>query len=160
MSRVLLSLVLLLFADLALLAWIGRHTSGTFVLAIVIASGAAGVTLLRSATRRHLRAVEANLRAGRSPGESVQAALATLAAAILLIVPGVLTDMLALVLLVPITRRVAGGWLSDRWAGRSALRGFAGSAEGIHDAAGRDRVIDARAVEPPRETPENGVDDA
>ena len=84
----------------------------------------AGGLLLRRATRRSLRAVQMDLAAGRTPAEAIQKTLSELAAAILLIVPGVLTDLLALLLLVPISRRLVVVWLGRRMLSRIEVRGF------------------------------------
>ena len=147
MSRALLSLAVLLLVDVVLLVWIGRHTSGTFVLVLVIAGCVAGMATLRGATRRRLRAMEADLRAGRPASESVRAALATVVAAILFIVPGILSDLLAVLLLVPVSRRLVSSWLARWWVGRIERDGFSGWAGQFQDTAGRDRVIDVRVVD-------------
>ena len=67
MSRALLSLAVLLLVDVVLLVWIGRHTSGTFVLVLVIAGCVAGMATLRGATRRRL--CDGSRSAGRTPSE-------------------------------------------------------------------------------------------
>jgi UPF0716 family protein affecting phage T7 exclusion len=75
-----------------------------------------------------------------------------LVAGILLIVPGVLTDLLALVLLVPLGRRLLGLWLFTRLRGHVEVRGFSAFDDNPSEPAAHDRIIDVRVVDRSTET--------
>jgi UPF0716 protein FxsA len=61
-----------------------------------------------------LKDIAETFREGRVPAEQMVDGLLILAAGIVLITPGVLTDMAALLLLIPLTRRVLKRWLRTR----------------------------------------------
>jgi UPF0716 protein FxsA len=143
-----LPLLVIPLVDLILLVWIGRHTSGSFVLALILAGVLAGGFFLRRAAGHSMRVLQMDLAAGRAPVESMQRTISLVAAGVLLIVPGVLTDLLALLLLVPLTRRLVGLWIGSRVFRSVQVRGFSWNAGQAQETEGRDRVIDVQVVEP------------
>ena len=152
------TLILLPLADLILLLWIGRHTSLAFVLSLVITGVVAGSLLLRGAKRRSLRVLQSELASGNAPTTALLKVLSVIAAGALFIFPGVLTDLAAVVLLVPITRRLVGLWMARRFVVSRERRGSNDLDDGGREAAGRDRVIDVRAIDPPSEAGSNRDD--
>jgi UPF0716 protein FxsA len=140
---------LLPVVEIALLVWIGMQTSVLFVLGLVIGTGILGAGLARYQGLQTLRRISADLESGRMPGESLVDGLLVLLAAFLLILPGVLSDLVAIALLFPPTRWALKGFVRRRLQARMvAIRyGRAG-----FDA---DQIIDVRVVEsPPRQLPQ------
>jgi UPF0716 protein FxsA len=82
---------------------------------LVLATSLIGVILLRREGIRAWRRFRAAAREGRAPGEEVSNGLVGLLGAVLLAVPGFLTDLVGLALLVPPVRELA----------RSRVRAFA-----------------------------------
>jgi UPF0716 protein FxsA len=93
--------------DLVLLGVMVYYTSWLFMLGFVFISGLFGGWMLNDGLRRYVRKSEKSMNAsGISAEVFLLGAASRLAAGVLFIVPGVLTDLMALVLLSP-----AGKWL-------------------------------------------------
>ncbi|HKE18059.1 MAG TPA: FxsA family protein [Kofleriaceae bacterium] len=109
-----LFLVLLLLAapvlDLFLLIVIGRHIGVWPVVAFVVASGFLGGRLARHQGRRVVRDLEAARRAGQVPREGLLSAGLLSLAGVLLVVPGAVSTLCGLALLVPAARRLLSRW--------------------------------------------------
>jgi UPF0716 protein FxsA len=116
--RVLLWLLLLFslvpLVELALLLWIGAHTSWWFALGLVIFTGVLGAWLARHEGLRCLRRLQQDLARGKLPADPLLDALMILLAGALLVTPGVLTDALGFALLVSPIRRVVRRWIKRR----------------------------------------------
>jgi UPF0716 protein FxsA len=110
---VLVTLVLEVVAFVLVARWLGV----AWALAIVIATCVLGGILLRREGVRGWRRFRAALEAGRPPGRDVAAGLVGLVGALLLAVPGLLTDVIGLVLLLPPVRWSAGA-MAQRLAER------------------------------------------
>jgi UPF0716 protein FxsA len=142
---------LLPMLEIALLVWIGMQTSVWFVLALVIGTGILGAALARYQGWQTVRRISADLDMGRMPGESLLDGLLVLLAALLLIMPGVLSDLAAIGLLFPPSRRALKGFVRRRLQARMVAmhHGHAGPAfDG-------DQIIDVRVVNsPPPQLPQ------
>jgi UPF0716 protein FxsA len=88
-------------------------------LGLVLASSVLGAVLLRTGGLGALARAQAELQAGRDPGQHVVGAVMTVVAAVLLLIPGFLTDVVALLLLVPGVR----GFVWRRLKSRIAVSG-------------------------------------
>jgi len=121
-------LLFLVVPALEVLAFIEVGLAIGWLWAVVLLLGASlvGVRLLRSQGRAAIAAVSAAVSGQRPPGlAAVEAALGLLGAA-LLAVPGFITDVLGVLLLLPPTRRQARRLLSRHYAAR--VMGLAASA--------------------------------
>lgn len=90
--------------ELALLVWLCQRTSLGFTLALVVGSALAGSWLLREQARRFWRSAR-QADAARA-GQPLFDRFLTLLAGVLLILPGILSDLLAVALLLPPVRRL------------------------------------------------------
>lgn len=99
--------------DVVLLTRVGRAVGVLPTVALVIVMGALGVALARSQGRRIVRGFQEALAAGRVPEGGVLDGVLALAGAVLLITPGVISDVLGLFLLVPFTRAPIARLLSS-----------------------------------------------
>ncbi len=77
---------------------------------IVLATGVVGATLARFEGLRVLKQWRKALFRGKVPEDGVLSGLLVLVGGVLLVTPGVLTDVVGLLLLIPPTRRVVAGW--------------------------------------------------
>ena len=91
--------------ELALLIQIGGLLGLGPTLLLVMGTGFAGAWLARREGLRGWLAVRDELQGGQLPGESLVHALLILVAGIVLITPGVITDVAGILLLVPPVRR-------------------------------------------------------
>jgi len=92
-------------AEIAVFVQVGsRIGAGTTVL-LVIASAVAGIWLVRQQGFATATRVQAMIARGESPALGMLEGLALLAAGVLLIIPGFLTDIAAFVLLIPPLRQ-------------------------------------------------------
>jgi UPF0716 protein FxsA len=131
--------------DLWLLLAIGDVIGFWPTVGLVLLTGFAGAALARAEGLRVLGAWRAALAAGRLPEEGVLSGVLVLVGAVLLVTPGVITDVVGLALLVPASRRlVARGvraWLGRQIrSGRIRIVGARGGGPGGSPAAGE--VVD------------------
>jgi UPF0716 protein FxsA len=160
---VLLSLVLYVVVEVAaavaVAAWIGVG----WTLLLLLGLSLLGAVLLRREGARAWRSFSAAVAEGRPPGREAMNGMLVLLGALLIIVPGFVTDVLALLCLLPFSRKLIGrvlvGWALTRGKATvvrvRASRGPAGTmpppgAPGAPEPPGRGRVIDGE-IGPPRE---------
>ncbi len=101
MARLFLLFTLLPLLELFVLARIGSHVGFLPTLLGVIVVGALGAALARREGFRVLREWQEALAQGRTPSEGVVGGALLLVAGLLLVTPGVISDVLGLLLLVP-----------------------------------------------------------
>jgi len=116
--RLLLAFTLVPLAELWLLLRIGSVLGGPWTLALVVVTGIAGATLARREGARAWLAVQTELAAGKLPGRELIEALLVLVAGVVLVTPGVLTDVAGLVLLVRPLRSAVVRGLERRYGKR------------------------------------------
>jgi UPF0716 protein FxsA len=102
--RLLALFVLLPLAELAILIQVGQAIGLVPTLVLVVLTGFLGATLARRQGLRAWLAIRAELQAGRMPGSTLVDGLLILIGGIVLLTPGILTDLLGFALLVPATR--------------------------------------------------------
>jgi UPF0716 protein FxsA len=100
--------------ELFLLIEIGQRLGGLTTLGLVLLTGALGAALAKAEGLRVLREWRSSLAEGRVPADSVASGALVLVGGVLLITPGVLTDVVGLSLLVPALRRPIAGYLLRR----------------------------------------------
>ncbi|MFW6088230.1 MAG: FxsA family protein [Gemmatimonadota bacterium] len=98
--RLFLLFTLVPLGELWLLLRIGGWIGPGPTLALVLVTGIAGATLARREGAHAWSAVRAEVSAGRIPGRKLLEALLVLMAGIVLVTPGVVTDVIGLLLLV------------------------------------------------------------
>lgn len=101
--------------ELALLIELGRQLGFWTTLAIVILTGVAGATLAHWQGLRALARIQQELQAGRLPAGELLDGLLILIAGVMLLTPGFLTDICALLLLLPWMRTAVKQWLKAKF---------------------------------------------
>jgi UPF0716 protein FxsA len=149
----LLALLLLvpLLAEIAMFIVVGRWIGVLATLALFIAIGVIGSLLLKRQGMRALREMQAALARGEPPAEPVAHAALLVLAALLLIFPGFLSDLMALPLLLPPVRRMLIRWLGVQAKRRGGFTVWPGG----RGPGGQGTVIDADYTEV---KPEGGRD--
>lgn len=122
MGKLVLFLIALPVAELFLLVRLADAIGGFRVLLLVIASGLIGAQIARLAGFQVIAQSQKALANGTPPSESVLHGALLFVAAVLLITPGLITDALAIALLIPWSRRLIGSYLASRLA-RAVERG-------------------------------------
>jgi len=110
------------FLEIAGFVWLGAKLGVILTLIWVIGAMVAGLALLRHTGLQAVGRLRAALAEGKEPGRSIIDAACFAAAAMLLIIPGFVSDALALVLLLPMTRH----WLLRHTAAHFEARVYRG----------------------------------
>jgi UPF0716 protein FxsA len=125
MGRLFLLFTVVPALELALLLQIGATFGAWPTFALLLASGLVGAALARQQGATVLTQLRADLQRGLPPGDHVVEGALVLAGGLLLLTPGLLTDLLGLALLVPASRRALTPWMSRAladWGARSGTR--------------------------------------
>jgi UPF0716 protein FxsA len=124
-ARLLWFLALLPLIELFILIEIGSRIGALNTIALLVLAGILGLTLLRWEGLRTWRQIQLTLAQGDIPAEELLDGVLIFAGGILLLIPGVLTDVFGLCLLIPFTRLHFKRWLRrrfDRMVGSGAVR--------------------------------------
>lgn len=128
---VLLGLLLLPFIEIAVLVLVGQAIGFWWTLALIVGLAVLGAWLARRETGRTYRALRTALESGRMPADAATDAILVMLGGFLLILPGFVSDVLGLLLVLPFTRPVARRLLQAVVAQRAmAAMGSAGVVPG------------------------------
>jgi UPF0716 protein FxsA len=113
--RFVLFLIGLPLLELYILIKIGSYLGALLTIALIIFTAVLGLLLARFEGLRTLHQIRHNLSQGIVPAEEMLDSVLIFAGGVLFVIPGVLTDCAALVLLIPFTRTVFKRWLRRRF---------------------------------------------
>lgn len=135
--------------ELYLLIKVGGLIGALPTVAIVLVTGAVGASLARWQGLAALQEIRSAMDAGRVPGAELLQGFLVLAGGLLLVTPGLITDAVGLLLLVPPVRRLVAAGLTRYFRRRIVLHvsGMDG-VPGPGSAAGRTVDADFRPGEP------------
>jgi UPF0716 protein FxsA len=142
-SLVGVGLVLTAIAEIVVFVLVAHWLGVAVTILLVLATSLLGAWLLRGAGIRAWRGLRAAAASGRPPGPELGAGVLGLVGALLLVLPGFLTDLVGLGLLAPPVRRLAG-----LGAQRLAERRLSSAAAGTLFGPRRVRVRRGRAYQP------------
>jgi len=114
-ANLLLLFVVVPAVELALLIEVGSRIGTLATLAIIVATGVLGAALARHQGLRTVRAIQDELARGELPAGSLVDGVIILFAGALLITPGILTDAVGFLCLVPQVRNAAKRMLQRRF---------------------------------------------
>jgi len=97
---------------------------GVFVTAMI------GISLLKSQGRAVMDSLRTDMAQGRPPVKSVADSIGLLCGAILMLLPGYVTDAIGLAMFLPGIRTVAGLWLATRLGKSARFTSYAGTSWG------------------------------
>jgi len=101
--------------ELYLLVKVGLYLGAFNTIAIVIFTGIFGAFLAKMEGLRVLYSVQRDLQEGRMPTAQILDGLLILIGAVLLITPGLLTDVVGFILVIPSTRALLKVWLKKQF---------------------------------------------
>ncbi len=122
MAKLLFLFILVPALELALLIEVGQHIGTLNTLLLIAVTGVVGASLARRQGLGVLRRVQAEFDQGRIPSDSIVDGVIILLSGALLITPGLLTDALGFLCLVPTTRAMIRSLLW-RWLERHLRAG-------------------------------------
>lgn len=112
-ARLLLLFTVIPLLELTLLVQIGKATSLTFTVGLVLLTGALGAYLARREGLRAAARLRADTAAGRPPAAAVLDGVLILVAGAVLLTPGLLTDLFGFALLIPQVRTALATRLAE-----------------------------------------------
>jgi UPF0716 protein FxsA len=146
-----LLLIVLPLVEILILVKIGMLTSVWVPIAIVLVTGIVGSALARREGWKVLQRMREDARTGQMPADSLIDGFLVLLAGVLFVLPGVLTDVVGIVLLFPpsrqLVKRGVAAWFKrnvELHVGR--LGGGYWSSSGNQTASEHDKIIDARVI--------------
>ena len=114
----------LMIAEIAVFVLLGMWLGFGWAILIILAVSLVGGLLLRREGLRAWRGLRGAAEQGRSPGERVTYGVVGLAGALLITVPGLVTGLIGVPLMLPPTRRLAAGrvqgWIERRVSSAAA----------------------------------------
>jgi len=141
----LLLLMLLPVLEIAALVWLADLTNWLVVLGVLLGAGVLGAFLARQQGVRSLRRLSRELGEGQLPADAMFDAVLVSFAGFLLILPGLLSDVVAILLLVPPTRRLFKSAIRRRFQGRVVTSDF----QSFDARRPRDQIIDVKVLDSP-----------
>ena len=115
LGRFFLLLIGLPLLELYILIKIGSYLGAFKTLALIIISAVLGLLFARFEGLRTLHQIRQSLAQGIVPAEEMLDSVLIFAGGVLFVLPGVLTDIVAVVLLIPFTRTTFKRWLRRRF---------------------------------------------
>jgi UPF0716 protein FxsA len=138
------AILFLPLAEIAGFVLVGRAIGLLATLGLVVASFVIGVMLLRSQGIGILRRMSAEGRNGTVPGRELLRPAMFVFASLLLIIPGFISDIVAILICIPAVRDFAWRYISRRFVVASSKGGFTASSR---PSAGPGRPSDAKVVD-------------
>ena len=110
-EKIMLGYLILLFTlvpitELALLIKIGQNIGVFYTLTLIIGTGILGAYLAREQGFRTLKKIESEINSGIMPGNEILDGVLILCGGILLLTPGLITDIVGFLTLIPFTREL------------------------------------------------------
>ena len=112
-GKLLALFILLPFIELYLLIELGNRIGAVPTLGIVVVTGIAGAALAKHQGLGVLRRIQTELSYGHTPADALFDGVLVLIGGILLLTPGILTDMCGFLLLIPISRLLVKKYIKD-----------------------------------------------
>ncbi len=103
-TKLLLIFTIIPFVELSLLLKLAEATSAMTTLGIILVTGVVGAYFAKEQGRKVIYNIQTELNSGRMPGNELIHGLCVLIGGILLLTPGILTDLFGFSLLIPVTR--------------------------------------------------------
>lgn len=148
--RLLLAFTIIPLLELALLIRIGQWMGVWETIAVVVLTGAAGAALARREGVRALGRIQASMNQGILPARELVDACMIVVSGLLLVTPGVLTDLVGFALLIPAVRRRVGRYAREAVERRMTIIDTRSSG-GFVDTGGTDGFIDVETTSTDKE---------
>ena len=115
---IIIGFCLWVWAELAALVLIGGELGVLLTIAGIFMTAIVGIWLLRNQGRTIMSSLQVQLARGKAPVASLAAGTSIITGAVLMLIPGYLTDAIGLIMFLPIIRTLIGAsllkWLTSR----------------------------------------------
>ena len=109
--RLMLLFILMPLIELAILVYLGTIIGALYTVLIVVATGILGAVMARHQGLAALSRIRSSIESGIMPANELFDGALILAGGLLLITPGIITDIVGFAVLVPQTRRIIRRWI-------------------------------------------------
>ena len=109
--RLALLFVLTPLVELAILVYLGTIIGALYTVLIVVVTGIVGAAMARNQGLATLSRMRSSIEQGIVPSSELFDGALIIAGGLLLLTPGIITDTIGFVVLIPRTRRFIRGWL-------------------------------------------------
>ena len=150
LGRFFLALILIPVAEILVLFWLADVTNWLVVIGLLVGAGLLGAFLARQQGLRSLSRLSDEMRRGQMPADAIFDAMLVSFAALLLILPGLLSDVMAILLLWPASRRAIKAALRRGTRGSVTAMystNFEPRREDFGSRDPRDEIIDVKVIE-------------
>ena len=113
--------ILWIWAEIAVFMALGGAAGVLLTLIGIFVTGMIGISLLRSQGRRITGSLQVQLARGEAPVASLAAGVSVLVGAVLMLIPGYLSDAAGLVLFLPGIRTIIGALILKRISARGSI---------------------------------------
>lgn len=113
-TRLLLLFTLIPLVELYILIEIGSHFGVMTTIVIIIGTGVLGAYLAKQQGFRVWLNIQTEVGQGRFPANDLIDGLLLLVAGVVLLTPGLLTDMMGFIILFPVTRQYIREWVKKK----------------------------------------------
>ena len=111
LSRLVLLFVVTPLVELAILIYLGTLIGALYTILIVVATGFAGALLARNQGLATLSRIRSSVQRGFMPSDDLFQGGLILAGGLLLLTPGIITDLVGFAMLIPQTRTIIAKWV-------------------------------------------------
>lgn len=109
--RLMLLFILMPLIELAILVYLGTIIGALYTVLIVVATGILGAVMARHQGLAALSRIRSSIESGVMPANELFDGALILAGGLLLLTPGIITDIVGFAVLVPQTRRIIRRWI-------------------------------------------------
>lgn len=109
--RLMLLFILMPLIELAILVYLGTIIGALYTVLIVVATGILGAVMARHQGLAALSRIRSSIESGIVPANELFDGALILAGGLLLLTPGIITDIVGFAVLVPQTRRIIRRWI-------------------------------------------------
>ncbi len=109
--RLALLFVLTPLVELAILVYLGTIIGALYTILIVVATGILGAIMARNQGLAAISRIRGSIERGIVPSNEIFDGALIVVGGLLLLTPGIITDIIGFAMLVPQTRRAIGRWL-------------------------------------------------
>ena len=106
MKNFLLAFVAIVFAEIATFIFIGKWLGVFPTLLLILLTSVLGVYLIKKRGTKSLQSIQTSIAQGQAPGVAIIEAFMMFVGAVLLIIPGFLTDIIGLMMFTSFTRNL------------------------------------------------------
>ena len=109
--KLVLLFVLTPLVELAILVYLGTFVGVLYTILIVVATGLIGAFLTKNQGIATFSRIRSNIERGIPPGDELFQGVLILIGGLLLLTPGLITDLAGFLMLIPQTRTIVAKWL-------------------------------------------------